>query len=125
MQKNIEAEINHFEERLRQAMLKSETAELDRLLSADLLFTNHLGQVISKQEDIDAHTAKKFTFNEIKLSEQKMMIRDDIAIVSVKAEIVGSYENVPTNGCFRFTRIWNRLTNHHWQVIAGHSSAVT
>ena len=125
MSKTIEAEINHFEERLRQAMLKSETAELDRLLSAELLFTNHLGHVISKQEDIDAHTVRRFTFTEIKLSEQKMIIRDDTVIVLVKANISGRYDNVPTNGCFRFTRVWSRLTNHHWQVIAGHSSAVT
>ena len=125
MSEIIEADINHFEERLRQAMLKSQTAELDKLLSTELLFTNHLGQVISKEDDISAHTTRRFQFNEIKLSEQKIVIRGDIAIVSVKADIVGSYENVPTNGCFRFTRVWNRLSHHHWQVIAGHSSTVT
>ena len=36
-------------------MSTSDVAMLDRLLSPDLIFTNHLGQVISKSQDIELH----------------------------------------------------------------------
>lgn len=44
--------IIEFEERLRLAMLNSDVAELDELISSDLLFTNHIGVLISKEDDI-------------------------------------------------------------------------
>ncbi len=43
----IETQITVSEERLRLAMLASDVGALDELISSDLLFTNHLGQVES------------------------------------------------------------------------------
>jgi len=42
----METEIIHSEARLRQAMLRSDLNVLDELLAPDLIFTNHLGQVM-------------------------------------------------------------------------------
>jgi hypothetical protein len=49
MSDNLQAQIVELEERLRQAMLHSDVAKLDALIAPELLFTNHLGQRISKQ----------------------------------------------------------------------------
>jgi hypothetical protein len=51
----IEGEILEVEERLRQAMLASDASTLDELLAPELIFTNHLGQVLGKQDDLGAH----------------------------------------------------------------------
>jgi len=48
MDQSIEAQIVECEERLRQAMLQSDVAVLDQLLSPNLIFTNHLGMLMSK-----------------------------------------------------------------------------
>lgn len=48
-------QIETCEERLRQAMLHSDVSTLDELLADDLLFTNHLGQLMTKQDDLKAH----------------------------------------------------------------------
>ncbi len=55
MSDTIETQILEAEEQLRQAMLASDVNALDDLLSPELIFTNHLGQVMGKQDDLAAH----------------------------------------------------------------------
>ncbi len=116
-------EIIEAEEKLRLAMLNSNVSELDELLSPDLLFTNHLGSLISKEDDLNAHSSGIFVFKSLELSETKILTQGDIAVVSVKAEIQGQYNGEPENGNFRFTRVWAK-TYGKWQVVAGHSSVI-
>ena len=105
------------------AMLNSDVPELDALLSPDLLFTNHLGVLVSKQEDLEAHANKTFEFQSLDLSELQIRILEESAIVSVRADLRGLYNGQPTSGNFRFTRVWLNVSGI-WQVIAGHSSVI-
>ena len=43
--------VGKLEKQLKDAMSTSDVTALDRLLSPDLIFTNHLGQVVSKFEN--------------------------------------------------------------------------
>lgn len=115
--------IIELEERLRLAMLNSDVSELDTLISPDLLFTNHLGVLVSKADDLSAHASKAFVLESLDLSESKILVYENAAVVSVKADIQGYYNGQPTNGRFRFTRFWSN-TSGKWQVIAGHSSVI-
>lgn len=119
----MENKIIQLEERLRLAMLNSDVATLDELISPDLLFTNHFGVLVSKEDDLSAHASKAFVFKSLNLSESKILIHENSAVVSVRAEIQGYYNGQPANGCFRFTRFWSN-TSGKWQVIAGHSSVI-
>lgn len=83
------AEIQKCEEQLKEAMLQSNISVLDTLLADDLIFINHLGQIMTKHDDIEAHKSKSYIINEITLSEQKIKIFENIAIVTVKAHIPG------------------------------------
>lgn len=49
-----ETEVIKAESRLRQAMLSSDIASMDQLISGELLSTNHLGRLLSKQADLCA-----------------------------------------------------------------------
>jgi hypothetical protein len=51
----MNSKILELEERLRFAMCNSDIDELDNLLADNLIFTNHLGQVVSKTEDLESH----------------------------------------------------------------------
>ncbi|MEL6493314.1 MAG: nuclear transport factor 2 family protein [Cyanobacteria bacterium J06621_3] len=115
--------IIELEERLRLAMLNSDVSELNELISSDLLFTNHLGVLVSKADDLSAHSSKAFVFKSLNLLESKILIHENSAVVSVKADIQGDYNGQPANGSFRFTRFWSN-TSGKWQVIAGHSSVI-
>lgn len=115
--------ILELEEQLRLAMCSSDIATLDSLLSDQLIFTNHLGQVISKKQDIDSHKNKLFVINSIVLSDMQILELGDCAVVTTQAEISGSYNGVPTTHNFRFTRVWSK-NQIHWKVVSGHSCLI-
>ncbi|MEO0687582.1 MAG: nuclear transport factor 2 family protein, partial [Cyanobacteria bacterium J06649_11] len=88
-----EAEIIEVEELLRLAMLDSDVNALDELLAPELVFTNHLGQVLGKQDDLTAHQSGKFKIEVLTPSERRIEAVENIAIVTVKVHLIGSYED--------------------------------
>jgi Domain of unknown function (DUF4440) len=124
MSNNLHLQIIELEERLRQAMLHSDVAELDALIAPELLFTNHLGQRFTKQEDLDAHRTGRFKFTEISPTERQIQLNSGFAVVSVLMHILGSYEDTPVDENIRFTRIWAISTSGSMQIVAGHTSAI-
>jgi hypothetical protein len=125
MSDNLQSQIIELEERLRQAMLHSDVTELDALIAPELLFTNHLGQIFSKQEDLNAHRSGKFKFTEITPSDRHIQINPGFTVVSVLMHIVGSYDGTQVEQDIRFTRVWAISTTGSIQIIAGHTSAIT
>jgi hypothetical protein len=119
-----QAKIIELEERLRQAMLHSDVVELDTLIAPELLFTNHLGQVVSKRADLDAHRSGQFKFTEITPSDRQIQLNHGFTVVSVLMHILGSYEGTPVEQDLRFTRVWAVSTGGSIQIIAGHTSAI-
>ncbi|VAW80668.1 hypothetical protein MNBD_GAMMA12-840 [hydrothermal vent metagenome] len=117
-------EIEACESKLQQAMLESDVAVLDKLLSSQLIFTNHLGQLMGKQDDLEAHQSGIFKIKEIVCTEQKIKLIHDIAVVTVKCGIAGNYSGTMMKNKFRFTRVWERVSNHSWQLVVAHSTLI-
>lgn len=110
-----------MENRLIEAMKASNVAELDALISDDLIFTGHDGRIYTKDMDLQAHREGGIDIYEITTSEQIIHVVDDVAIVSVLKNVSGSYFGEVQVGIFRFTRVW-KLINGNWQIIAGQST---
>lgn len=119
-----EASIQAAEEQLRLAMLASDVPTLDLLLAPQLLFTNHLGQLLTKQDDLGAHRTGDLKITELTASEQHLQIHGNIAIVSVRVRVSGAYAGNPANGEFRFTRVWTLSSSNTWRVVAAHSTLI-
>lgn len=111
-----------LEQKLKTAMLQSDVATLNQLMSDELIFTNHLGFRLTKQDDINAHASGKLKIIDITLSDQQVRYYQQIMIVSVLAKIVGQYDDQDASGNFRFTRVWHKNESGNWQVVAVHSS---
>ncbi len=124
MNNSIETQILVAEEQLRLAILNSDVNALNQLLAPELIFTNHLGQILSKEDDLVAHQSGIVKVKVLTPSEQYIQIRGDIAIVSVRMHLSGSYDGIASDSDFRFTRIWTLSSTNTWQVIAAHSSIV-
>ena len=120
MTETVKTQIINIEERLRQAMLASNVTVLNELLAPEIIITNHLGEVLEKQDDLAAHKSGLFKINELKPSEQHIQIHGEVAIVSVRMQISGSYDGNPTNGDFRFARVWTVSSNGTWHIIVAH-----
>jgi ketosteroid isomerase-like protein len=116
--------IQAAEAALKQAMIASDVQALDRLLADDLVFTNHLGQAMTKQADLDAHRSGVVAIHQLEVSDQHIKIFGNVAVVTVAAHLSGTFADSPFEETLRFTRVWQAKAPGHWQVIVGHATAV-
>jgi hypothetical protein len=110
------------EERLRQAMLHSEVSVLDELIAPELLFTNHAGQLVSKDDDLAAHRSGALQLKELVPSQQQIRLHPRFAVVSVLMHLLGSYESTPVDVSIRYTRVWSIYPDGSMRIVAGHAS---
>jgi hypothetical protein len=123
MNGTMETQILEAEEQLRIAMLHSDIGVLDKLLAPELIFTNHLGQLLSKTEDLEAHRSGLLKVKELIPSEQHLQLHDTLAVVSVRMRLSGTYGGSPANGDFRFTRVWTvGPRRNSWHIVAAHAT---
>ena len=108
---------------LRRAQLAGDVAELDRLLDDELVFTGPDGGLYSKADDLDAYRVGMVSITQLDASEERVQRFGDIAVVSVRMEMSGSFMGAPFSGPFRYTRIWCARPGG-WRIVAGHVSAV-
>ena len=120
----LQSKIVELEERLRQAMLRSEVSVLDELIAPELIFTNHLGQLITKQDDLASHQSGALQLKALTPSEQHIQINHGFVLVSVLMHLLGTYEGTPIDFSIRYTRIWAVVSSGSMQIIAGHASAI-
>lgn len=112
-----------LEERLALAMRSSDVAALDELLADDLLFTNHQGLVVTKQQDLDVHRSGLLKLESLAASDRRIRWLDSVAIVSVRVQLAGRYADQPFEGTFRYTRVW-ALQGGRGQIVAAHAGVV-
>jgi ketosteroid isomerase-like protein len=124
MTPTLETQIVDAENRLRTAMLSSDVSSLDELLAPELMFTNHLGQLLDKENDLAAYRSGMLKVKELKPSEQQIRLNGEVAIVSVRMLLAGTYDGSPANGDFRFTRVWALSPRKTWRVVAAHAGIV-
>lgn len=114
------SEIIKLEEAIIDAFIYSDVAVLDQLLHADLVFVNHKGMLISKQEDLAPHLSGDLKITGIVTADQHITIFGDTAVVSVFKDIKGSYLAEDFESRVRFTRVW-KLFEQGWKVISAAS----
>jgi hypothetical protein len=125
MNKTIEMQIIEAEEQLRVAMLTSDVSRLDELLAAELIFTNHLGQLLGKKDDLEAYMSGLLKVEQLTPSERQILFHEKVAVVSVRMRVSGTYDGNPASGDFRFTRVWAASSaRNSWQIIAAHATLV-
>ncbi len=119
---NLDA-IVELEERLVRAMRTSDVPVLDELLADDLLFTNHQGMVVTKQEDLEVHRSGLLKLDSLDASDRSVRLLGNVAVVAVRVQLAGRYGNDSFEGTFRYTRVW-ALLGARWRIVAAHASVV-
>ncbi len=119
---NLDAVVE-LEERLERAMRTSDIPVLDELLADNLLFTNHQGLVVTKQEDLEVHRSGLLKLDSLVASDRSIRPLGNVAVVAVQVQLAGRYANSHFEGKFRYTRVW-ALQGVRWRIVAAHASVV-
>ncbi len=114
----MEKTIQDLEERIRKAQLANDVNILNELISNQLQFVFLDGSVASKSDDLEAHRNKMVIFHSITFTDQIIQTFENLATVTVKAEISGSMNGQDFHGYYRYGRTWAML-NSQWLLIAG------
>ncbi|MBS7576020.1 MULTISPECIES: nuclear transport factor 2 family protein [unclassified Enterococcus] len=119
----LENIINAYENRLREAMIRSDIEELNQLLADDLKFVGHFGQVITKEDDIRSHQSRDFKMESIVINSQDIYMIDAavITISDVQLGISIGDQNILDH--LIYTRVWQKI-NNDWKVIRGQATQV-
>jgi ketosteroid isomerase-like protein len=118
-------EIVALEARLRAAQLSADVDALDRLIDDDLLFAGPDGQLGTKAQDLAAHSSGVVRFRSHEPRELRIRrIADNVAVVALLAHLVVDVAGTPSEGVYRYTRVWAREDGGDWRVVGGHVSAV-
>jgi ketosteroid isomerase-like protein len=109
-------EITHLEERWRQAQLAEDTSAMDRLLSDEFLGITAAGQVVTKAQQLDRMRTRRLDINRMDISNIKMKISGNVAVVTSLAMIEGTADGKPLRGAFRYTRVYHRVGRGDWKI---------
>jgi predicted RNA-binding protein len=111
------------EERLREAMLSSNVILLGELIADDLIFVNHLGHILTKEMDIEAHRSGNLKMTKIDILDQRIRMLDMGAVTVTRVNLIGTF-GAPFEGEFWYTRIWQQRVGK-CEIVSGHCSSIT
>lgn len=116
----MNTEIIKLEEQLIQAIIQSDLQVLQLLLHEDMLFVNHFGMLLTRDQDLAPHANGDLKIKSIVTSDQHIQQFGDTYIVVVSKVIDGTYQGQSFESSVKFTRVWQRF-NEAWKVIAASS----
>jgi ketosteroid isomerase-like protein len=107
-----------------EALLKKDTAALERIWASDLTFVNPRGQLLSKAQRLDNIRTGSTAFRSIKVSETQVREYGDVAAVAVfRVALEAQYSGQEGSGDYRVTTAWAR-TRGFWQMTAVHMTRI-
>lgn len=110
------AQIISLESEWRRAALSDDVPEMDRLLSDDYLGITATGEVLTKAQQLDRMRDGKFALSKLDISETKIKLIGNIAIVTCLAHVDGTNDGEPLHGAYRYTRVYQHMPTGSWKV---------
>jgi len=114
---DAQKEIAQLEEARNQAILRGDSAALDRMTSDDYTFITQRGELRNKREILTGFKSGTFKYGARKVSELMIRIYGDTAVVTGRAVQEGTENAKDYSGENRFTRVYVKRDGH-WVSVA-------
>jgi len=105
-----------LEQQWRTAQLNNDVPAMDKLLSDDYLGITSGGNVLTKAQQLDRMRTRSLSLTSLELSDIKVKLVGQIAIVNSVARTTGTSDDVRLDGSFRYTRIYQHLPSGAWKI---------
>jgi len=113
--RDAKREIEDMETQWRDAQLTGNVSEMEKLLSEDYFGISMTGQVNTKAQQLDRIRKRALNLTKIELSDVKVKLFGNTAVVTSRAEVAGTIDGKPMNGSFRYTRVYQRVAGL-WKI---------
>ncbi len=115
--KHLEREqIVELEKEWQAAALANDVPTMDKLLSDDYLGITSTGEVLTKAQQLDHMRNRELVLTRLDISELKIKLIGNIAIVTSLAQVQGTTDGEQLHGAYRYTRVYQRLSNGSWKI---------
>ena len=125
--RSLEVQLIELERQLSAALVREDSATLDRLWSNDLIFTFPDGKVSNKAQRLAGQkpAAQPAAQSESANSNDavKVYLYENTAVVTVLSTWSGKANNQAYSSQFQATHVWAKQQGR-WQLVAAHVSAV-
>lgn len=111
-------EIDQLEDQWREAVMKSNTAEMEKLLADDYLAITASGRLQTKEQALASLRAGRMHFKTLEISDRKVRFYGTTALVTSQAEVQGTTDDGDVSGNYRYTRVYVRDTQGSWKVVS-------
>jgi ketosteroid isomerase-like protein len=114
---SVEEELKKLEAERAAAVVKGDVATLEKITADDYTLTNANGQVMDKKQTMDAIRAGQIKITSNELSDLKVQVYGNAAVVTGKSDVKGTLFGTDVNGPVRFTRVYVKKDGR-WQAVA-------
>jgi ketosteroid isomerase-like protein len=114
---SVEDEIKKIETDRATAVVKADTATLEKLTSDDYTLININGQVSNKAQMIDGFKSGQNKLTSDELSDTKVRVYGDTAVVTGKVDVKGVMGGKDVSGQARYTRVYIKKAGR-WVSVA-------
>ena len=120
---NVEQTLTKMEQDWVDAILKRDTATVDRILADDFVSTLPNGRTETKAQDIENLKSGAFTSESMTINDVKVRVFGDAAVVTLGQSEKSQQRGKDMSGRTLWTDIFVKR-NGKWQIVAEHGSCV-
>ncbi len=114
---NAEEQVKALQARAIEALLKSDTGFFEKYFADDIVIIHGTGAVVTKAQDIQNLKSGALKYESYDVSDRKIRIYGNTAVVNDVASVKGLIASKPFNGDFRITWVWVEL-NGNWKIVS-------
>ncbi len=117
-------EIFQLEDKWRDALLKGDTAAMEKLLADDYMAILPNGTLQTKEETLASLRSGTTHLTSIIISDRRVRFYGTTALVTSRASVKGSLPSGPISGSYRYTRVYVKDKQGAWKVVSFEASRI-
>ena len=117
-------EIDRLEDQWRDAIMKANTTQMDKLLADDYLAITASGTLQTKDQALANLRSGRTHVKSLNISDRKVRFYGTTAVVTALAEVQGINADGDFTGSFRYTRFYVRNAQGVWKIVSFEASKI-
>lgn len=114
---NVEQTLMQMEREITSALIKGDTATLERMWAEGYSFTNPGGEVMKKAEYIEALKSGALKFETLDLADMKVRVNGDTAEVTGRVTVKGKFKDEAFSEVDSYTNVYAKQQGQ-WQQVS-------